>query len=102
AHTAIREKFVNDKTAQANDAKGAAAGAGAGAGAAAGKRYVDEKGIVRAPSADPVHGGSTASVVVFIRNSDPSLNSPQTIITANVGDSTALIIPAKGKVDFLT
>ncbi len=93
-HAAIREKFVNEKT---GDAKTPGSGAATPTSA---KRYVDEKGIVRSPSADPIHGGSTGTMVVFIRNSDES--QPQTIITANVGDSTALFIPLKGKCDFLT
>lgn len=35
-------------------------------------RYVDEKGIVRVPSGDPVHGGTTCSIVVQIKNEVPA------------------------------
>jgi serine/threonine protein phosphatase PrpC len=117
-HTAIRDKFVNDKSASDSILKASA------------KRYVDDKGIVRSPNGDPVrgsvfllfmvlcfglvcyffpslllaflqiHGGSTGTVVVLVYNSDGS----HTIITANVGDSTALLIPLKekSKYDFLS
>lgn len=64
------------------------------------QRHVDEKGIVRNAAGDPIHGGSTATVVVMIR--DDSLDSA-TIITANVGDSTAFLVPNRGKLwDFLS
>ena len=63
------------------------------------KRYTDDKGIVRNANADPIHGGTTASIVVMIQEDN---GAAATIITANVGDSTALLIPTKGTWDFLS
>lgn len=78
-HNTIREKFLAEQGV---------------------KRQVDEKGIVRLPSGDPVHGGTTASVAVLLR--PKSADEGVTIISANVGDSTTLLIPQTGKFDFLT
>jgi len=61
---------------------------------------IDEKGIVRTPTGDPVHGGTTGSLVCLVRNPDSSV----VLITANVGDSTCLIAPrgGGGNYQFLT
>lgn len=64
-----------------------------------GKRYKDDRDIVRMAKGDPVHGGTTCTVVVQLKHADGS----STVITANVGDSTALLIPAHGgKYQWLT
>jgi hypothetical protein len=47
-HAAIREAFVQDKAAEAQNQPKQ-------------KRSVDEKGIVRALNGDPIHGGTTVS-----------------------------------------
>jgi serine/threonine protein phosphatase PrpC len=74
AHSNIRARFVEESKSsnQANP------------------RVVDEKGIVRSTAGDPVHGGSTATVVVCIRPDTPT--DEITVITANCGDSTALCV----------
>jgi len=64
------------------------------------QRTVDEKGIVRSPNGDPIHGGTTASMVVCIRPGTPE--GKLTIVTANCGDSTGLLIRMEGKTEFLT
>jgi hypothetical protein len=127
-HRNIRERFLHEKPAAipATPTSGAAAtssstssssgtppvSALAGLGpspakSATSRRYVDERGIVRAANGDPIHGGTTGSMVVTIRRDsdlDGSPEFPFTIITANVGDSTALLCPqpTKGKYEFLT
>jgi serine/threonine protein phosphatase PrpC len=50
-------------------------------------RIVDEKGVVRSGMGNPVHGGCTGSIIVQKLNADGS----STFISANVGDSTALL-----------
>lgn len=70
-HKAIREKLLV-----------------AGIGGAPGSKYQDEKGIVRFPGGFPVHGGTTASMVIQIVNLDGSV----TLLGANVGDSTAVCV----------
>jgi len=85
-HHTIREKFLNDTSADLSKP--------------AGRRVMDEKGIVRTPTGDPVHGGTTGSLVAKVKNADGSV----TLITANVGDSTCLISPkgGGGNLQFLT
>jgi len=84
-HEAIRTRFLTDATPQA-------------------KRYCDERGIVRASNGDPVHGGTTASIVVSIE--EPVSDQPHlkhaTVICANVGDSTSLLMPTQGDYSFLS
>jgi hypothetical protein len=63
------------------------------------RRYVDEKGIVRTTGGDPVHGGSTSTLVVMVKDEN---GSGATLITANVGDSTALLVPSPCKVHNVT
>jgi hypothetical protein len=134
-HRNIRDRFLHEKPAaipatlaspssttstptSATSGNGNANGTGAGVSSLSGapaspaksatsRRYVDEKGIVRAANGDPIHGGTTGSMVVSIRrdtDADGSAEFPFTIITANVGDSTALLCPqpTKGKYEFLT
>lgn len=126
-HRNIRERFLHEKPAAipATPTSGGAASpatpassssapvsalAGVGpspAKSATSRRYIDERGIVRAANGDPIHGGTTGSMVVTIRrdsDADGSAEFPYTIITANVGDSTALLCPqpTKGKYEFLT
>jgi serine/threonine protein phosphatase PrpC len=85
-HSTIRERFLNDRSQE-------------GVGAAGGKRVVDEKGIVRTLNGDPVHGGSTATIVIVIRHDDGGA----TVVCANTGDSAALVMPrGKGRPEFLT
>jgi serine/threonine protein phosphatase PrpC len=97
SHQSIREKFISDGPAGNNNGENSANG-----------RYVDEKGIVRSSTGDPIHGGSTGSIVVLIKNpiENTNNNSQQTrtatIITANVGDSTCLLVPSRGKWEFLS
>jgi len=84
-HAGIRDKFVKDTSEDSLKN---------------GRRFVDDKGIVRSSSTgDPVHGGTTASFVATVRHADGSV----TVITTNVGDSTCLITPrAGGSYQFLT
>ena len=56
-------------------------------------RVLDSKNIVRAPSGDPIHGGSTGSVVVQVKRVDGS----SVCISANVGDSCTLLCPLDRK-----
>lgn len=56
-------------------------------------RVVDAKGIVRTQSGDPVHGGTTGSVVVMVQRPDSSC----LVVTANVGDSAALLFRRDGQ-----
>jgi serine/threonine protein phosphatase PrpC len=82
-HEQIRAKFVEETKEHSNQAL---------------RRVVDGKGIVRIPSGDPVHGGSTATVLVMIRPTPGSDESP-TVICANCGDSTALIVDLTAPTD---
>jgi serine/threonine protein phosphatase PrpC len=52
------------------------------------KRAVDENGIVRFSNGDPIHGGTTASVTVM---------AGRTFISANVGDSSVMLVPKQGQ-----
>ncbi|GAB5367744.1 hypothetical protein AAMO2058_001257400 [Amorphochlora amoebiformis] len=61
-------------------------------------RSKDANGIVRNPSGDPVHGGTTASVVVAIRNDDGTY----TVVGANTGDSTAMLIQDDSSFEYLS
>lgn len=75
-HIAIRERFIKSTSPTDNHAG----------------REVDSKGIVRnINNGDPIHGGSTGTVVALIHESDGS----STAICANVGDSVALWAPLK-------
>ena len=91
AHTAIRQAFINETKQSLNQSM---------------QRVIDEKGIVRSTAGDPVHGGTTATVVVCIRPTDPE--GDLTIVTANCGDSTGLVVnladrsPSKENFAFLT
>ena len=93
-HDAIKQRFLDDAET-ANTMANTLAG---------GKRYVDEKGIVRSANGDPVHGGSTATVIVMVRDKATmdSDNPTATFITANVGDSTALLLPRSADYQFLS
>jgi len=86
-HLKIRERFIHDDSKVGS------------------QRTVDALGIVRSPSGDPIHGGTTATVVVMVKtpSADPNA-SPAYLVTANVGDSTAVLLPqpGKGKMEFLT
>eukprot|EP00457_Paulinella_chromatophora_P010154 gb/GEZN01010245.1/.p1 GENE.gb/GEZN01010245.1/~~gb/GEZN01010245.1/.p1 ORF type:complete len:397 (-),score=42.12 gb/GEZN01010245.1/:42-1232(-) len=81
-HWWIRESFLNDNS-QLTGSK---------------RRYVDAKQIIRNPEGEPVHGGTTCTVAALIVSPDGKRN----IVTANVGDSTGLLIGSDGKFDFLT
>lgn len=61
-------------------------------------RSVDAKGIVRGPSGDPIHGGTTGSVVVAVAQADGTYE----VIGANTGDSTALLITERGNFEFMS
>jgi len=84
-HNTIREKFVNDKSTEDLNRN-------------TGNRFVDDKGIVRGPNQDPIHGGSTGTIAVLMHPGE----ADSTIICANVGDSTALLITQQGKFEHLT
>jgi serine/threonine protein phosphatase PrpC len=56
-----------------------------------GSRYADGKGVVRQANGDPVHGGSTGSVVVFVEN----LQGDRFLVSANVGDSDVILVNPK-------
>ena len=108
-HETIRATFVKDQTGGAGeggaDAKKGSPAAGSSAGGSASKRYVDDKGIVRAPGGDPIHGGTTGSLVAMVRTPEDK-ESPAYLVTANVGDSTAVLMPLqprnKNAYEFLT
>jgi len=66
-------------------------------------RYIDSIGVVRTLDGTPVHGGSTCTISVTIRPSKLTSMNSVTVITANVGDSTALLINTKARqFEFLT
>lgn len=73
-HQTIRNKFIEHNSAHGHTEQ----------------RHIDDKGIVRTANNDPVHGGSTCTIVVLIKSSN---NKSATIISANVGDSTSLLLP---------
>lgn len=50
-------------------------------------RYCDDKGVVRQANGDPIHGGTTASIVVVLKRIDGS----RLIVSANVGDTDVII-----------
>lgn len=53
------------------------------------QKFADSNGVVRTVCGDhPVHGGTTATIIVVLID----LNGKRTVISANVGDSTALLI----------
>mmetsp|Transcript_12156 Transcript_12156/g.18144 ORF Transcript_12156/g.18144 Transcript_12156/m.18144 type:complete len:368 (+) Transcript_12156:77-1180(+) len=82
-HNAIRDEFINQTNSGIRKATG---------------RVKDSNGIVRSSSGDPVHGGTTGSVVVAFREKDGTF----TVIGANVGDSTALMISEDGNFEFIS
>lgn len=55
-HTKIRDMFLVDKGSEAGPSKAAGPS----------KRYVDDKGIVRNPNGDPIHGGTTGNPFIFM------------------------------------
>lgn len=63
------------------------------------QRWTDEMGVVRNGTADPIHGGTTATITVMIQEEK---GRSATLITANVGDSTAIVVPTRGTWDFLS
>lgn len=63
------------------------------------QRHIDARGIVRNANGDPIHGGSTATLVVMVKDAN---GGGATLITANVGDSTAFLVPTRGTWDFLS
>jgi len=54
---------------------------------------------VRNAAGDPIHGGTTATLVVMVKDAN---GAGATLITANVGDSTAFLVPTRGTWDFLS
>jgi len=64
------------------------------------QRHIDARGIVRNAAGDPIHGGSTATLVVMVK--DNNGEGGASLITANVGDSTAFLVPTRGTWDFLS
>mmetsp|Transcript_12595 Transcript_12595/g.30987 ORF Transcript_12595/g.30987 Transcript_12595/m.30987 type:complete len:362 (-) Transcript_12595:442-1527(-) len=81
-HNKIREEFLSqmDKTP------------------GPGGRVKDANGIVRNSCGDPIHGGTTASVIVACKEEDGTY----TVIGANTGDSTAVLVSEDGSFDFLS
>jgi serine/threonine protein phosphatase PrpC len=64
------------------------------ASAPAGERYaVDGQGVVRRADGKPVHGGTTATIVVSSRHAD----GRRFLVHANVGDSEAYLVAGDGK-----
>jgi len=64
------------------------------ASASAGERHaVDGQGVVRRADGKPVHGGTTATIVVSSRHAD----GRRFLVHANVGDSEAFLVAADGK-----
>ena len=64
------------------------------ASAPAGERYaVDGQGVVRKADGKPVHGGTTATVVVSSRHAD----GRRFLVHANVGDSEAFLVASDGR-----
>lgn len=87
-HDGIREKLRVDTTA--TGLPGHLNTVGNGSHGTPTQRYVDEKGVVRIPGGDPIHGGSTCTIVVTMKN---ATTGDWTVITANVGDSFAVLLP---------
>jgi serine/threonine protein phosphatase PrpC len=64
------------------------------ASAPAGERYTtDGQGVVRKADGKPVHGGTTATIVVSSRHAD----GRRFLVHANVGDSEAYLVAVDGK-----
>eukprot|EP00808_Paulinella_micropora_P000066 g11287.t1 len=80
-HWWIREAFLNDNS-QLTGTK---------------RRYVDSKQIIRNPEGEPVHGGTTCTIAAITK-----VDGKRVVITANVGDSTGLLVSSNGKFEFLT
>lgn len=80
-HETIRQKFLDSS----NDNNSS-------------KKYLDEKGIVRYASGDPIHGGTTGTVVAEFTESDGTRN----VVAGNVGDSTSMLVTPDGKYEFLS
>jgi serine/threonine protein phosphatase PrpC len=64
-------------------------------------RLISDNNIVRTANGDPVHGGTTATVSVLVRDIDPETHN-SVLITANVGDSTGLLVSPGDPVAFTT
>merc|ERR1719197_1216924 len=75
-HTNIRECFVDLETAAREKSSHPK------------DNIVDDKGVVRKSTGYPMHGGTTATVVVLI---DTPVR--RQLVCANVGDSDALLLP---------
>lgn len=95
-HLSIRQSFI---TNYATPSAPAPSNAFTNAKPPPESRYIDEKGIVRGANGDPIHGGSTATVVVMVKDDN---SAGANLITANVGDSTAFLVPTRGTWDFLS
>jgi serine/threonine protein phosphatase PrpC len=64
------------------------------ASAPAGERYsTDGQGVVRKADGKPVHGGTTATIVISSRHAD----GRRFLVHANVGDSEAFLVAGDGK-----
>lgn len=57
---------------------------------------VDKKGVIRRTDGYPIHGGTTVSVCVFVRNMD----GKQYLVTAHVGDSDVVVAKEGTTVNF--
>jgi serine/threonine protein phosphatase PrpC len=53
------------------------------------KNYRDSDGVIRRPNGYPVHGGTTATVCILVQKQDRVV-----LVTANVGDSDAILVHA--------
>lgn len=95
-HTSIRQAFISN---YASPNAPAPTNAFTNAKPAAESRHIDARGIVRNANGDPIHGGSTATVVVMVKDAN---GAGANLITANVGDSTAFLVPTRGTWDFLS
>jgi len=86
-HNKIREMFLDQNRSNSTGANGGG-----------GQRCKDQHGIVRNASGDPIHGGTTASIIVAYMEDDGTF----TVVGANTGDSTALLICDDMSFEFLT
>lgn len=95
-HSTIRQSFISN---YANPSAPAPTNSFTNAKPPAEHRHIDEKGIVRNANGDPIHGGSTATLVVMVKDLN---GGGASLITANVGDSTGFLVPTRGTWDFLS
>jgi serine/threonine protein phosphatase PrpC len=95
-HATIRASFIANFSAPAAPVPGHAF---SNSRPPAEQRHVDVRGIVRNAAGDPIHGGSTATLVVMVKDAN---GCGATLVTANVGDSTAFLVPTRGTWDFLS